>query len=416
MPSLNMLIWRRRVGAWGMTTVACTLVVVGLLTAQESQKVPLRGKARKVIGEAIESQLIDSSQNGKRSWGPEQVEGPPDVTAAGSSSQAWASRTADEQIEWLVCEYAAPVKARAVVVYENAFPGALSKVSAFNSKEDEVIAWEGDDPTPSTKTRGISVIPIKLTFPVSRIRVTINSPAVSGWNEIDAVGLEDSDGTIHWAKHVEASSSYATPRNSVATSSKPAYSAAQAVGAPDTPRPGDQATAWCPATDGGQPDWLECRYKTAQDTAEIVVHETLSPGGITKIDVFDDEGRELTAWEGVDPTPRDQAWGVSVFPIRVGFRIKRIKLYLNSPERAGYHEIDAVGLRDAVGETQWAAEADASSFWGQQTMTSAKMRAMPAAAPSHKNLLDLQNEVKMLRKQMDELRTQFQELKNLRKE
>src|SRR5262249_28376718 len=143
-----------------------------------------------------------------------------------------------------------------------------------------------------------------------------------------------------------------------------AYSAAQAAGAPDTQVPGDSAAAWCPATAGGRPDWLECRYKTAQVPAEVVVHENLSPGGITKIAAFDEEGREITVWEGADPTPSDEAWGVSVFPAKVNFQIQKLKLYLNPAEGAGYHEIDAVGLRDEDGQTQWASEAEASSYWG----------------------------------------------------
>jgi hypothetical protein len=33
---------------------------------------------------------------------------------------------------------------------------------------------------------------------------------VSGWNEIDAVGLQGADGCVQWAKHVRASSTYAS--------------------------------------------------------------------------------------------------------------------------------------------------------------------------------------------------------------
>src|SRR5205823_2443181 len=40
----------------------------------------------------------------KRNWGPEQATGPPDTEMAGDIVTAWASRTPDEQDEWLLLE------------------------------------------------------------------------------------------------------------------------------------------------------------------------------------------------------------------------------------------------------------------------------------------------------------------------
>jgi hypothetical protein len=407
----------RRLGRiWGVSAVIAWLLCTALATADEPQ-------AFRVLGERIQAgrnifrlQVDDLLTGSKRSWGPEQVEGPPDVAAAGTSPQAWASLTADGQVEWLVCEYENPVEARAVIVHESALPGALSKISAYNSEGDEIVAWEGDDPTPRGKPRGVSVIPVKLGFPISRVRVTIDSRAVPGWNEIDAIGLEDANGKIAWAKHVEASSTYAMPRNFGTGNSKSPYSPAQAIGPPNAGGPGDRAMAWCPATEGGQPEWLECSYKTAQNPKEIVVHENLSPGGITKIGVFDKEGREVTAWEGVDPTPRNEQWGVSVFPINMKFPFRKLKLYLNATDSAGYHEIDAVGLRDEDGQTQWAAEAEASSYWNGPQAARISPRMMPAMPAPDKNVRELQQEVKTLRKELEELRGQLKELKEPRKE
>jgi|GEM_PF-5196781 len=401
-------------------SVGASLIVVLLCStafapAGEPQAFSVDRQAVAKARKAFRLKLTGLAAAAKRGYGPEQVEGPPDVAAAGTNPQAWASLTADGQIEWLLCEYDAPVEARAVIVHESAFPGGLTKVSAFNADGDEIVAWEGDDPTPLGKPRGVSVIPIKLAFPVGRIRVTINSPAVPSWNEIDAIGLEDASGKIYWAKHVEASSTYSMPQNAATANSKPAYAPGQAAGPPDTTGPGDHATAWCPATAGGQPEWLECRYKTAQNPTEVVVHETLAPGGISRIGVFDENDREVTAWEGIDPTPRDQPWGVSVFPINVNFEFRKLKLYLNSPENAGYHEIDAVGLRDD-GRTQWVAEADASSYWGQPQAALMNSLAMPVRLKSETGVRELQKEVETLRQQMQELREQLQELKKARKE
>ncbi len=399
--------------AFHVCLVTAMVLSAGFAPADELVIVPLRSATRDKVARLRAIGLAAGTQ---RNWGPEQAAGPPDVPAAGTNPLAWTSLTADGQKEWLLCEFEAPIEARAVIVHESAFPGGLVQVSAFNVDGDEIIAWEGDDPTPVDKPRGVSVIPVKLAFPVGRIRVTIDSPAVAGWNEIDAVGIEDADGKISWAKHVEASSTYAMPANVGMAKGLPAYAAVQAVGPPDSQGPGDHSTAWCPAAAGGQADWLECRFKTAQNPSEIVVYENLSPGGITRIGVFDDDDHEVAAWEGTDPTPRGEPWGVSVFPVNVTFAFRKLRLYLNSPAGSGYHEIDAVGLRDD-GQSQWAAEAEASSTWGDpQMMAMMNSRGMPAQSNSETGLRELQQEVKALKEQIDQLRKQLQELKDSRKE
>jgi hypothetical protein len=55
---------------------------------------------------------------------------------------------------------------------------------------------------------GVSRLPISAGVKTGRIKLYIDSPAVAGWNEIDAVGLELADGNVIWAESAEASSSY----------------------------------------------------------------------------------------------------------------------------------------------------------------------------------------------------------------
>lgn len=57
---------------------------------------------------------------------------------------------------------------------------------------------------------GVSEIPVEVDFTTQRVRIHLDSPRVYGWNEIDAVGLVDQDGLVHWAVHAEASTTYAT--------------------------------------------------------------------------------------------------------------------------------------------------------------------------------------------------------------
>ena len=419
--------WRAGIGKVAVGVAAAGLLAGALLSAADT---PARGVKRK--GEASSaarpqlvlrerSRVLTLSGPGgtsKRGFSPEQAEGPPDVRQAGDNPLAWASQTPDGQKEWLLCSYSDPVPIRAVIVHESYNPGALVRVSAFNAAGEEVVAWEGDDPTPRGKAKGISVIPVKLNFPVAKIRLSIDSPAVPGWNEIDAVGLEDGDGNVHWANHAEASSSFGAPGGfSNPVNSKPSYSPAQALGEPDTPRPGDQGTAWASATPDAQPEWLVCEYKTAQVPAEIVVYENNAPGAISRIGVFKADGTEVTVWEGTDPTPRDQPWGVSVFPVKADFPFQKLKLYINSHEVPGYNEIDAVGLRSANGDTEWASEAEASSIYGAGAINGQGMMMAPMIPDGE--LKNLRKELQALRREVEDLRKvrdELQELKTLLKD
>ncbi len=356
----------------------------------------------------------------KRSWGPEQATGQPDTPEAGDFETAWASLSPDDIEEWLICEYPEPVAAKAISVYESYNPGALYKVTAFNAEGEEVLAWEGEDPTPRDKPKGISVIPVKLDFPVRKLKLYIDSPAVPGWNEIDAVSLEDENGNKQWATRVVASTTYADPISAVAAG-KRNWGPEQATGEPDTPEAGDYVTAWASATSDGQMEWLICEYENLMQPAEIVVHETYNPGAVYKITVFDKAGEETLAWEGEDPTPRDQPRGVSVFPVKLDFAFKKIKVYIDSPAVPGWNEIDAVGLRDADGNTQWAQHVEASTTYGVTPDTSNVPLNITAAQVVEylQQFAQLKQEVAELKeevKELNALRNEIKELKELLKQ
>ena len=122
-------------------------------------------------------------------WGVEEVLGPPDTPGAGDIATAWASATQDGQREWLILEYRKRVSPSAVEIHETYNPGAVDKVSIWNAAGNEIVVWQGTDPTPRGTPRGVSTIPIRAGFKTSKVKIYINSPQVPGWNEIDAVQL-----------------------------------------------------------------------------------------------------------------------------------------------------------------------------------------------------------------------------------
>lgn len=393
---------------WGVVSAAAAVATMtGISMLRLSAEDAPRGQGEPA--QVVEVPFVVApalSRSGKRAWGPEQMVGPPDVAAAGDNPLAWASISPDGQPEWVILEFKSAARARSFAVYETCAPGALVKLSVFDPAGKEVVAWEGKDPTPQSSPKGISLIPVRLDFPVRRIKLFLDSEAVPNWNEIDAVQLEDVDGNTQWVANAEASSTYANV--GMGDGTRP-YGAEQATGEPNIFNPGDQSFAWTSATPDGQAEWLTLRFEKPQNPAEIVVHENTAPGAITKIGVFDSEGKETVAWEGIDPTPRTEPWGVSVFPVKLAFPVGKVKLYIDSVAVPGYNEIDAVGLRSAKGETQWAKSATASSSFGAGFGN--QVMVAPERDPQLQELVD---EVQRLRKQVDELQKTKADLDKLK--
>jgi hypothetical protein len=101
-----------------------------------------------------------------------------------------------------------------LVVYECLKPGALVRVLAFDAEGNELNAWSGKDPSPPDSGNGsaISVVPLKLKkIKIVRLRLVFDSQNVEGWNEIDAAGILDVKGAIHWATAATASSTWVDP-------------------------------------------------------------------------------------------------------------------------------------------------------------------------------------------------------------
>ncbi len=389
--------------------------VGGLIADADLDSIPI------VLTEPGISRLIDfeflgerAPGNGKRSWGPEQAIGEPDTDGAGDIVTAWASLTPDDDDEWLLLHFDRAIDARIVEIHETYNPGAVVKITAFNADGEEVLAWEGEDPTPTTEDRGISIIPIDIDFVTDTIKVYIDSPAVPGWNEIDAIGLHDKNGEVLWASNVECSTTYADPFSPdipepVASDFDRPYGPEQAEGEPNTLVAGDSSSAWASATSDGQEEWLICHYENMVVPESVAVHENYSPGALYKVSVFRD-GEEIVVWEGEDPTPTSEAQGISVIPIEIDFEIDTVKLYLDSVRVSSWNEIDAVALRDLDGESQWAIDVESSSYYGQDF--SYDLIDFVPATPDPEDT-DLRQEVEMLREEVQSLREEIQQIKNL---
>ena len=98
-----------------------------------------------------------------------------------------------------------------VEIYENMGPGTVNKITVFDAKGAEHVAWKGKDlAKPNAQGVPIALIDLATKAKTNRIKLTIDLDANQDWNEIDAVGLIDSAGNKQWVSWAEASSTYAS--------------------------------------------------------------------------------------------------------------------------------------------------------------------------------------------------------------
>lgn len=123
----------------------------------------------------------------------------------------------------------------------------------------------------------------------------------------------------------------------------------------------DSVEAWASmAADGGH-EWIELDYDPPLRASEVRVHEVLTAGGVAKVVLVDTEGRRFTEWEGQDPLTTPGVFAVPVGP--TSYRVRTVRVELDTTRRSGWNEIDAVELVGPDGRG-WAKAARASSFYG----------------------------------------------------
>ncbi len=164
------------------------------------------------------------SQPQTRSHGPEQATGAPNTQGLRDSPQSWATATENLGAEWLLLEYAKPVRATRVHILQTFQPGAIVRITMFQLDGTELEVWSREHgEAVDVKARKLS-IQLPLGFHVHRVKLYLDTKLEDNFNEIDAVGLEDTRGHKHWATSAHASSMYgmdAYPRPALLSTEPP---------------------------------------------------------------------------------------------------------------------------------------------------------------------------------------------------
>ncbi|GEM_PF-1796896 len=174
---------------------SCSVRRAGALSVLFTALLSVSAFAAEVQTRFASSVIAFSSQYDSPDYGAVQALGAPNVFPDTSDDdRAWASRTEDGQRELLSLAYNDPIQVQSVIIYETYNPGAVDRVElrdAGTGTWNEV--WTGVAASAGSDARAFIVSIPKTTYLVSGVRIELNSPAVSGWNEIDAIAIMDGD-------------------------------------------------------------------------------------------------------------------------------------------------------------------------------------------------------------------------------
>ncbi|RFP66176.1 hypothetical protein D0N36_05525 [Hymenobacter lapidiphilus] len=142
--------------------------------------------ASKVV--AVSSQKAE----GKEPFSPERVLGEPNATPLGqASNEAWIPKKTGSS-ESIEVRFSKSVIARQVSVVENFNPGSITRIELVDTRGGKHEVYKNDSPGPIPEQfRTLQATFAAATYRTIGVVVTMNTKAVNGVNQIDAIGVAD---------------------------------------------------------------------------------------------------------------------------------------------------------------------------------------------------------------------------------
>ncbi|MGO8761871.1 MAG: hypothetical protein ACLP2P_09950 [Desulfobaccales bacterium] len=123
------------------------------------------------------------------------------------------------------------------------------------------------------------------------------------------------------------------------------WSAAQALGAPNTPAYGDMVTAWAPLGANGPLEFIELGYSTPVYASGITIRETFGNGCVYQVDVLDQSQVLHVVWTGTDPSQQGSPVDFLVSFAETAYLVTGVEIFINTSDALSeWPEIDAVQL------------------------------------------------------------------------
>lgn len=151
--------------------------------------------ASKVIGFSTEMMASGTTLE----WKAIQVLGKPNkLPMSGGSVCAWQPSTPDNpNEEWIKVAFDTLMPIRQVAVGENFGQGCVTKIFAYDEQDGEHQIYENSLPPAPGSGKVLTAIMSEMTpYRVKAVKVVLVTARVRGWNQIDAIGISQSDTPI----------------------------------------------------------------------------------------------------------------------------------------------------------------------------------------------------------------------------
>lgn len=146
--------------------------------------------------------------------------------------------------------------------------------------------------------------------------------------------------TTQWAwKVVGKSSEYSDKQ----------YSANQVLGQPNVlPSFRDSPCAWSPFKEQNREDeWITVEYKRPMIIRQVAIAESHNPGAVSRVYVYDTEDKEYLVYKNESPRALpEKGRMLNVMVPRTTYKVKTVKVVLNTLGMPGWNHIDAIGIAD----------------------------------------------------------------------
>lgn len=294
-----------------------------------------------------------SSQYGTESWSTEKVLGEPDTYPNyGDYTTTWAPSSKNSGTEFIEVGFPQATRASGIRIYETYNPGAITEILARDENGKLNSLWNGVPESKGTEAV-ILEYDFNVTYKIASIRIIMDTSAVAGWNEIDAIGIipapEDleyttkkviitpvEEGKELWAVEVaDFSSQYGSE----------SWSAEKALGEHDVyPEYGDYTRTWTPSSKNAGDEFIEVKFSEIHQAIGFKIYETYNPGAISRVLARDENGQLHILWEGRAEPKETESTIFSFGFEKTPFRVVSLRIELKTDKVPGWNEIDAIAL------------------------------------------------------------------------
>lgn len=141
-----------------------------------------------------------STEQSRTQFSSKQALGPPNkLPATGESVVAWAPATPENPNgEFIHVRFATPMHVKQIAIGENNGPGAVKEIILFSVDGEKHSVYKNENIKPEYITGGRmfrTFIPLT-DYMVDEVKVILNTQAIAGMNQIDCIGISDSDEPI----------------------------------------------------------------------------------------------------------------------------------------------------------------------------------------------------------------------------